>query len=111
MGTQDEPLADELTPQETAALLRRILENVEKDERKRWAEVICTVLLALATTCSAWCACQATLWGGVQTFRLAAANNASREHSAASLAALQTRAIDASMGISWMQAKNEGRER
>lgn len=111
MGTQGVQPTTELTSQETVALLRRILENVEKDERKRWAEVVCSVLLALATTCSAWCAYQATLWGGVQTFRLAAANNASREHSAASLAALQTRAIDASMGISWMQAKNEGHER
>jgi len=110
MGTQGEPLAKELTPQETAALLQRILGHVEKDDRNRWVEITCAVVLALATTSSAWCAYQATLWGGVQTFRLAAANNASRESSTASLAALQSRAIDASMGISWMQAKNEGNE-
>jgi len=111
MGTQGEPLAKDLTAQEIAALLQRILESVEKDRRNRWAEITCAVVLALATTSSAWCAYQSTLWSGVQTFRLAAANNASREYSAASLAALQTRAIDASMGISWMQAKNEGNER
>ena len=60
---------------------------------------------------SAWCAYQSTLWGGVQTFRLAAANKAGRESAAATLAGLQGRALDASMGIDWMQARYEGNER
>jgi len=101
----------ELTSQETAAILQRILTSVERDQRNRWVEITCAVVLALATTASAWCAYQSTLWGGVQTFRLAAANKASRASSAAHLAALQTRVFDASVGISWMQAKNEGNER
>src|SRR5579864_2795090 len=49
MGTQDEPLAKELTAQEIAALLQRILENVEKDDLNRWAEITCAVVLALKT--------------------------------------------------------------
>lgn len=105
------PLPKELTSQETAAILQRILRSVEKDRRNRWVEITCAVVLALATTASAWCAYQSTLWGGVQTFRLAAANNASRASSSAGLAALQTRVFDASVGISWMQAKHEGNER
>jgi hypothetical protein len=104
-------LPTELTPQETAALLQRILEGVEKDKRQRWAEITCAVVLSLATMCTAWCAYQSTLWGGVQTFRLAGANKAGRESSAATLAALQMRAFDASMFINYMQAKHEGNTR
>jgi hypothetical protein len=101
----------ELTPQETAAILQRILASVENDQRNRWVEIACAVVLSLATTASAWCAYQSTLWGGVQTFRLASANKAGHESSAANLAALQTRVFDASVGISWMQAKHEGNQR
>lgn len=103
--------AQELTPREVAAVLQRILKAVEKDARHRWVEITCAVVLALATTGTAWCAYQSNLWGGVQTFRLAAANKAGRESAAASFAALQTRAFDASMFISYMQAKHEGNER
>jgi hypothetical protein len=111
MNAAETPSPKELTPQETAAILQRILASVEKDRRSRWVEITCAVLLSLATTASAWCAYQSTLWGGVQTFRLAAANKAGREGSSANLAALQNRVFDAAVGISWMQAKNEGNER
>jgi hypothetical protein len=111
MSIAGAPLPKELTPQETTAILQRILGAVEKDERTRWAQITCAVVLSLATVSSAWCAYQATLWSGVQTFRLAAANKAGRESSAATMAALQTRAFDASMFINYMQAKNEGNER
>jgi hypothetical protein len=102
---------NELAPQETAALLQRILAAVEKDKRTRWVEISCAVVLSLAAMSSAWCAYQATLWSGVQTFRLATANNAGRESSRANIEALQARAFDASMFINYMEAKNEGNER
>lgn len=95
---------------ETDALLHRILTAVEKDRRNHWVEITCAVVLSLATMSSAWCAYQSTRWGGVQTFRLAAVNKASRASSEANLAALQLQAFDASMGISWMQAKHEGND-
>ncbi len=59
---------------ESAVLLQQILRAVEKDERSRWFEITCAIVLSLATTASAWSAYEATLWSGVQTFRLAAAN-------------------------------------
>jgi hypothetical protein len=105
------PAPKELTPQETAALLQRVLAAVEKDERSRWVEITCAVVLSLATTSSAWCAYQATLWSGVQTFRLAAAQKAGRDGAAAKMAALQLQSFDASMGIAWMQARFEGNAR
>jgi hypothetical protein len=111
MSAAEKPVPQELTPQETAELLQRILGAVEKDKRTRWVEITCAVVLSLATMSSAWCAYQATLWNGVQTFRLAAAEKAGRDSSTASVEALQARAFDASMFISYMQAKNEGNER
>lgn len=110
MSPAGEPLQREVTPDETASLLRRILEAVEKDKRNRWLEITCAVVLSLASMSSAWCAYQATLWSGVQTFRLAAANKAGRDSTAATLTAIQTRAFDASMFISYVQAKHEGNE-
>ena len=101
----------EVTPQDTAVLLQRILKAVEKDRRNRWVEITCAVVLSLATMSSAWCAYQSTRWSGVQTFRLAAANKANRASSSANLIALQLQTFDASMGISWMQAKHEGNAR
>src|SRR5271167_465463 len=111
MSTAGKPEPKELTPQETAALLQRILSAVEKDERSRWVELTCAVVLSLATMASAWCAYQATLWSGVQTFRLDAALQAGRKSSAATVTALQLQSFDASMFISYMNAKNEGNER
>src|SRR5687768_6919289 len=78
MVNEPEQSSKALTPQETAAILQRILDAVEQQQRRRWVEVTCAVVLALAAMASAWCAYQANLWGGVQTFRLAAANKANR---------------------------------
>ena len=111
MSTADKPSPNEFTPAKTAETLQKILAAVEKDERTRWVEITCAVVLSLATMSSAWCAYQATLWSGVQTFRLAAAQKAGRESAAATMAALQLQAFDASMFISYMNAKNEGNER
>ena len=108
MSTKVEPVSNELTPQETAVVLQRILRAVEKDERTRWVEITCAVVLSLATTASAWCAYQATLWSGVQTFRLAASNKAGRDATAASLLAIQIRTFDGSMLISYLEAQSRG---
>lgn len=110
MTTAGIPEPNDLTPSQTKALLQRVLVAVEKDQRNRWVEIVCVVVLSLATISTAWCAYQATLWGGVQTFCLAAANKAGRNSTAASLAALQSRAFDATMFIHYVQAKNEGNE-
>lgn len=111
MNDAGAPMPNGLTPQENAAVLQHILKVVEKDERTRWVELICAIVLSLATMSSAWCAYQATLWGGVQTFRLAAAQKAGRDSTTATITALQLQSFDASMFISFMNAKNEGNER
>lgn len=98
----------QLTPQETARILRRIAEHLEESRRNRWLEVASAVVLALATTASTWCAYQSIRWSGVQTFRLAAAARAGREASQHSLRALQIRAFDAQVLIPWIEAKSRG---
>jgi hypothetical protein len=98
----------ESTPSESTELLRRIVRAVEKGERHGWLEVTTAILLSLATTASAWCAYEATRWSGAQTFRLAAAMAASRDAGDASLAANQIRTFEATMLISYMEAKARG---
>jgi len=48
---------------DTTALLNRILNAVEPSKPKHGFEIACAIVLALATTGSAWCACQFKLWG------------------------------------------------
>ena len=91
--------------------MQRVLAAVEKDKRTRWVEITCAVVLSLATMSSAWCAYQATLWSGVQTFRLAAAQKEGRQSTAATIIPLNLQAFDASMFISYMNAKNEGNKK
>ncbi|MBS0209528.1 MAG: hypothetical protein JSS27_11310 [Planctomycetes bacterium] len=98
----------DLNSNENTALLRRILAAVEKEERKRWVDIASAVLLSLATMFSAWCAYQATLWGGVQTFRLADAAKAGRISTEATLSAMQFRSVDAAMLISYIEAQSRG---
>jgi hypothetical protein len=100
-----------MSPPETIAILHKILESVERNPRRKWLEITCAVVLAMATVSSAWCAYESTLWGGVQTFRLAAAAKAGREGSAAHIEALQWRAFDAAMFIEYVQAKHDGNVR
>jgi hypothetical protein len=88
-------------------LLQRILRAVEPAKRNPGFELACAVVLALATTASAWCAYQSKLWGGVQAARAGAAVRAGREGAVNSLTAMQLRAFDASMFIAYMQARFE----
>ncbi len=108
MESEREPSSSAIGSEESSAILRRILDAVEKRERKEWVEIASALLLAIATVGSAWCAYQSTLWGGVQTFRLAAGNRAGRESSEQAIAALQTRMIDGIMLISFLEARGRG---
>ncbi|HOW64428.1 MAG TPA: hypothetical protein P5186_15405 [Candidatus Paceibacterota bacterium] len=94
-------------PQPTNELLQRILNAVEPAKPKRGFEIACAIILSLATVGSAWCAYQSKLWGGAQAARSNAAIRAGREGAVSSLAAVQARAFDASMFISYMQARFE----
>jgi hypothetical protein len=89
-------------------MLRRILAAVEGDQRKRWVEVTCAIVLALATMASAWCAYQSNLWGGVQTFKLAGANKAAREAAKYEIEAQETRLFDGLTTIHFVEQRLAG---
>jgi len=97
----------ESLPPDTTELLQRILSAVEPAKPRHGFEMACAIVLALATTASAWCAYQSKLWGGAQAARANAAVRAGREGAVNSLAAVQMRAFDASMFIAYMQARIE----
>ncbi len=102
MNPPDQP--PEPTTQE---LLQRILKAVEPAKPRRGLEIACAIVLSLATTASAWCAYQSKLWGGAQMARANVAVRASRQAAVNTLAAMQSRAFDASMFISYIQAHVE----
>jgi hypothetical protein len=77
----------------------------EPAPKSRGFEIACAIVLSLATTASAWCAYQSKLWGGAQASRGGAAMAASREQAVNSVKALQARTFDASMFISYMDAR------
>ncbi|MFO0801856.1 MAG: hypothetical protein U0791_01850 [Gemmataceae bacterium] len=111
MADEIQPKTGELTPRETAAILLRILDDVENKERKRWIDITCAVVLSLATVGSAWCAYQSALWSGVQTFRIAESNRLGREASMNAMTALQFRGFDAQMLFVYLEAKSRGDEK
>jgi hypothetical protein len=95
------------TGQPTNELLQRILKAVEPGKRNQGFEIACAVILALTTTASAWCAYQSKLWGGAQASRGGAGAQAARDEAIHTLTSSQGRAFDASMFISYMQARVE----
>src|SRR6267143_2004946 len=67
-------------------------------------EIVATILLACATVGSAWSAYQAKRWGGVQMFRMIAANGARSESVRLSDKASQLTTIDVSMFLQYAAA-------
>jgi hypothetical protein len=98
----------EAAPPDTHEMLRRILHAVEGTQRKRWVEITCAVVLALATMASAWCAYQSTLWGGVQTFKLAAAAKAGREAAKLEVEGIDARMFDKLFFMHWVEHRGAG---
>ncbi|HEU5248610.1 MAG TPA: hypothetical protein VFW15_01365 [Thermoanaerobaculia bacterium] len=80
-----------------------------REDRRRWRmEAGTSLILALATTASAWCAYESTRWGGAQTFRLVAATRAAKQASQLSARAIQLEAFDASMFAEWIKVRGRG---
>ncbi len=88
--------------------LHRILELLEGAHRRTWMEIACAVVLALATTCSAWCAYQSKLWSGEQSRLSGAAGGKAREGARKVLLAYQNRALEAPIFIKYFEAKQAG---
>ena len=107
MSAMDNP-SEGQEPRITASLLRRILSMAEDNARSRRLEIASAVLLGFATTASAWCGYQSTLWSGVQTFSLVAANEAARKSTQLTLQATQLQTIDLGIFTTFVEASFRG---
>lgn len=79
----------------------------EGDSWGGWFEVIAAALLGVATLASAWSGYQSSLWGGIQTFRLAEAEAIGRKAGGKAIYATQLRAIDAVLFERYASAVSE----
>ncbi len=89
----------------------RVLDLLERSHRRTWMEVACAVILALATTCSAWCAYESKLWSGEQGRLSGEAGKHTRDAVKNSLFEMQTRVLEALMFIKFFEAKQAGDEK
>jgi hypothetical protein len=71
-------------------------------------ELLSVILLALIVIATAWSAYQATLWGGIQTFKLADANAAGRQASELNLIQIQYSMVDIVLFSQYVNAVNDG---
>ena len=81
-----------------------------KERFKHSIELATTIVIAVATIASAWCAYQATLWGGIQTFRLSAVNALGRKSSEQTVRAGQMRTMDAILFIEYLKGKERHKD-
>ena len=72
--------------------------------RHDWAEILSTVLLAIATVATAWSGYQATRWSGEQAIAFSAASAARVESGKASTRAGQQTQIDVAVFTQWVDA-------
>lgn len=72
------------------------------------AELMAAILLSLATVLTAWCAYQATRWGGIQSSAYATASDARLDATRAHNRAMQLVTIDAVTFLSFTDAYAQG---
>ena len=78
---------------------------------EKWVDITAAVLLPLATIASAWCAYQASVWSGLQTFRLSAANEQNRLAAEQKVLAATHQNFDASILVQYLEARVDGDDR
>lgn len=82
----------------------------EKERLKHFMELATTIIIALATISSAWCAYQATRWSGIQIFQLSTVNALERKSSENTVRAGQTRMMDAMLFIEYLKGKQRHKD-
>lgn len=73
-------------------------------------EMIATLLMAIATIATAWCAYQSTVWSGIQEFAMHEVQELSREVSTLRTLGLQKSIIDLSLYESFLDAELTGHD-
>lgn len=80
------------------------MNDLNHDQHSPRLEVYNTIILAIATLCAAWCSYQSSLWGGIQTFRLADSNKYARLAQQTSIQASQKMTMEEVAIVSFMDA-------
>ncbi len=89
------------------SMIRRTWELLEASHRKSRVELLCAIILSLATTSSAWCAYQSKLWSGVQGARGGIAGGAAAQASQSRLKAMQIRSMEEALIIKIFEAHRD----
>jgi len=84
--------------------VERIIMSDKTGSNHHRMEILAAMLLALIVVSTAWSAYQSTLWSGIQTFRLADSNRASRQAAALTLQQAQYSTIDVMTFIAYIDA-------
>jgi hypothetical protein len=90
------------------------VERVKKSDDPKWTSRTSTlglILMALATIASSWCGYQATLWEGLQIFRLVDSAALSRQANELEAKANQIRALDSMLFVEYARDINDGKTR
>lgn len=82
----------------------------KKEHFKHFTELTTTIIISLATLSSAWCTYQATLWGGIQIFRLSEVNDLGRRSSEKTVHAGQMRMIDGILFVEYLKANSRNQK-
>jgi hypothetical protein len=90
----------------TEKILHHIEELLESNRRKSRVELMCAIILSLATTCSAWCAYQSKLWSGKQGAESGAAGTAASLAAQNRLRGMTIRTMEAALFIKIFEAWN-----
>jgi len=85
-------------------LTGKVVNNINTDRNRDRIELYNTFILAIATMGVAWCSYQATLWGGIQTFRLAESNKYSRLAQQKMIQSGQNKAMEEGVIINFVDA-------
>jgi hypothetical protein len=75
-----------------------------KSKHATWIEVLATVLMALTTISTAWCAFQSHRWSSAQTFLLGETSGLGRQASELNIKANQLRVLDVAMFMQYLAA-------
>lgn len=106
------PAGAETTPAAAPKRKRRQLSEEELSDRRirRWAELLETIILTVATLAVAWAGYQSSLWGGAQTSLNIEATTKRLEATQASARGQQAQLIDVGLFTDWIDAYAAGND-
>lgn len=95
------------SPDAQSKNIERILNSIDKDQKKRWIETLATILLSAATILSAWCVYESSQWNGEQYFRIEDESMADRKRLQKEIESQQRLAAESQLFLEFIRAKTD----